>query len=122
MKLTSLISQEPMLTVTLHNGSELQVRPKRLSPPVTEAMNADIPENESIASLLARHLAVIIEEWDVVDDAGAPVPVTEELLRQVHWPDLRDIHSAILRHFFPTASASTESVSDSADGSPQAEN
>jgi len=41
-------------------------------------------------------LARVLVDWDVTDDEGKPLPITEETLKLLPWPVLNDLFLAIL--------------------------
>ena len=65
----------PKEEVTLN----LTVEPSRLTP----AMEAELRAGEESSALLVHFLTTVVIDWDLLDDAGEKVPLTEEGLKDV---------------------------------------
>lgn len=102
-------------TITVPVGDQvvtIAYRPGGITPETEERLEALGREQRIGASLIAL-LKDTLVSWDITDDKGKPLPVTEASLRQLPLRLLGDLVRAITEDMRPNASSAGTSVGTS---------
>jgi hypothetical protein len=106
-KLAQLLKDRRTLKISLGEGETLVVtyRPGAITP-ATHDVTMDLVEQQRQPAALAKSLALVIIDWDLIGDDDQPYPVTEEALRALPMSFLSDVFQAIQEDLSPNAAKS----------------
>ena len=92
VSLRQLQQQRKTITIT-YAGETFDVvyNPAAMTPKALDILIGDSGDKHSII----RNLLLFLQDWDIVDEAGAKVPVSSEILEELPIDLLADISKAI---------------------------
>ena len=90
MRLSDLVRNERALALEFAGDTlNFSYRPGLVTPAFSDALGT---EKRPLIWALSR----VVVSWDLVDDAGQPLPLTEQSLTEIPTPFLRSVLHAIL--------------------------
>lgn|SRR5690606_25094579 len=113
IRISDLVKETRPLSIPLddEDGEEtlnITYRPSAMTPAVEAEMHQAISRRQGGAALVAP-LSHLIVTWDVVDEAGEPLPVTTEVLNMLPIDFLSRIITEIGRDMNPNAGEAVSS-------------
>lgn len=103
VRLSELARNRRTVEVPVGDGDDvvkITYRPGGITPQTEERLHKAIDEQRGGAALVALFADCLIE-WDIVDDDGQPLPVTEETLRHLPTVFLAQMAQAITEDMRP---------------------
>lgn len=101
MRLSAVLADLTTLPIDV-DGETLNVTyaPSSLTPELEDQYMAEF-ETQRTGGALAKYLANVVTQWDLVDDEGEPVAPTEEILRTLPVKFLGKVFEAIAEDINP---------------------
>ena len=109
VKLSQLKSPSKELDITYENGQVLKIRykPSVLTPAYADRM-AEIEKSGRMGKSQIESLMDILEWWDMTDEGGEPLAISEEVLMEMEFKVIRPIAEGIFNDIVPNAPTGTQ--------------